>query len=334
MVNPHSVEDADPATLARFDALIDVRSPAEFALDHAPSAINLPVLGDEERAVVGTIYVQDSRFRARRLGAALVARNIARHLETALADRPHDFKPLVYCWRGGQRSNAMATVLAQVGWSTAVLAGGYRTYRRRVQTRLYNDPLGLDLVLLDGGTGSGKTEVLQALGTRGVQVVDLEALAEHRGSLFGAPAGAEQPSQKLFESRLLAAIEALDPARPVVVEAESHKIGERMLPPALWRAMDAAPRIALRAGRGPRAEAGRGLRRPRRDARRPPRPDRAPARAPGQGTAGGAQRFARLGRLSGARPGADHPALRSRLRALQSARHADAAGSGGAGDHG
>jgi tRNA 2-selenouridine synthase len=254
MANPHRVEGADPATLARFDALIDVRSPAEFAEDHAPGAINLPVLGDDERAVVGTMYVQDSRFRARRLGAALVARNIARHLETALADQPHDFKPLIYCWRGGQRSNAMATVLAQVGWSTAVLVGGYRTYRRRVQTRLYDAPLGLHLILLDGGTGSGKTEVLQALPTRGMQVIDLEALAEHRGSLFGAAPGSVQPSQKLFETRLLAAIEALDPACPVVVEAESHKIGERMLPPALWRAMAVAPRIELMASAAARAE--------------------------------------------------------------------------------
>jgi len=220
MANPRSVEGADPATLAGFDAVIDVRSPAEFAEDRAPGAINLPVLDNDERAVVGTMYVQDSRFRARRLGAALVARNIARHLETDLADRPHDFKPLIYCWRGGQRSNAMATVLAQVGWSTAVLAGGYRTYRRRVQARLYDDALGLNLVLIDGGTGSGKTEVLQALAARGVQTLDLEALAEHRGSLFGAAPGSEQPSQKLFETRLLAAIEALDPSRPVVVEAE------------------------------------------------------------------------------------------------------------------
>jgi len=253
MANPRSVEGADPATLAGFDAVIDVRSPAEFAEDRAPGAINLPVLDNDERAVVGTMYVQDSRFRARRLGAALVARNIARHLETDLADRPHDFKPLIYCWRGGQRSNAMATVLAQVGWSTAVLAGGYRTYRRRVQARLYDDALGLNLVLIDGGTGSGKTEVLQALAARGVQTLDLEALAEHRGSLFGAAPGSEQPSQKLFETRLLAAIEALDPSRPVVVEAESHKIGDRMLPPGVWRAMALAPRIELAAPAAARA---------------------------------------------------------------------------------
>jgi tRNA 2-selenouridine synthase len=253
MPNPEVIEALEPAALSRFDTLIDVRSPSEFAEDHAPGAVNLPVLDDEERARVGTIYVQDSPFKARRLGAALVARNIARHLETALADRPADFRPLVYCWRGGQRSNAMASVLAQVGWRTAVLAGGYRTYRRRVQTRLYEDPLELDVILLDGGTGSGKTEVLDALGRLGVQTVDLEGLAEHRGSLLGALPGRPQPSQKMFESRLLAALEALDASRPVVLEAESSKIGDRMIPPALWRLMVGAPRIELQVPRPERA---------------------------------------------------------------------------------
>jgi tRNA 2-selenouridine synthase len=243
---------ADAATLAAFDAVIDVRSPSEFAEDHAPGAINLPVLDDEERATVGTIYVQDSRFRARRIGAALVARNIARHLETALADKPGEFKPLVYCWRGGQRSNAMATVLSQVGWRTAVLAGGYRTYRRGVKARLYDGEANLRPVLIDGRTGSGKTELLARLAARGLQVLDLEALAEHRGSLLGG-LGHPQPSQKMFESRLLAALEALKPDRPVVVEAEASKIGERMVPPALWKVMAAAPKIVVAAPPADRA---------------------------------------------------------------------------------
>ena len=240
------VAETSPEVLAGFDAIIDVRSPAEFAEDHIPGAENLPVLSNEERTEVGTIYVQESRFRARRLGAALVARNIAAHLEGALAGRPGGFRPLVHCWRGGQRSHAMATVLSQVGWRTAVLEGGYRTWRRRVQRLLYQDGPQLRLVLLDGGTGAGKTEMLARLAERGVQTLDLEALAEHRGSLFGG-LGRPQPSQKLFESRLLAAVEALDPARPIVVEAESSKVGDRMIPPVLWRAMQAAPRIELAA---------------------------------------------------------------------------------------
>ncbi|THD58660.1 MAG: tRNA 2-selenouridine(34) synthase MnmH [Phenylobacterium sp.] len=247
------LETADLKSLAVFDAVIDVRSPGEFAEDHAPGAVNLPVLTDAERAEVGTIYVQESRFRARRIGAAYIARNVARHLETALADRQGSFRPLVYCWRGGQRSNAMATILSQVGWRTGLLAGGYKTWRRHVTARLYDGALPLRLVLIDGGTGTGKTEVLVRLAERGVQVVDLEGLAAHRGSLFGALAGQPQPPQKLFESRLLAILDGLDPARPVVVEAESSKIGERMTPPALWQAMTRAGRFELTASPQARA---------------------------------------------------------------------------------
>jgi tRNA 2-selenouridine synthase len=240
------IERADAASLAPFDMLIDVRSPAEFAEDHVPGAVNLPVLSNEERAEVGTIYVQQSRFLARKIGAALIARNVAHHLETALADRNGSFRPLIYCWRGGQRSGAMATILSQVGWRTALLSGGYRTYRRHVTARLYDEPLAIRPVLLDGPTGCGKTELLARVAERGVQVLDLEGLAEHRGSLFGG-LGRPQPSQKLFESRLLAALDALDPARPVLVEAESSKVGERMVPPSLWQAMAAAPRINVTA---------------------------------------------------------------------------------------
>lgn len=248
-----TLQTADLASLAGFDAVIDVRSPAEFAEDHAPGAINLPVLSNEERAEVGRIYVQESRFKARRIGAAYIARNVARHLETALADKPGGFHPLVYCWRGGQRSHAMATILSQVGWRTSVLAGGYKTWRRHVTARLYDGDLVHRVVLIDGPTGSGKTEVLQRLAARGVQVLDLEDLAAHRGSLLGAIKDRPQPSQKMFESRLLGLIDAFDPARPLVVEAESSKVGERMVPPALWRAMAAAPRIELSAPPAARA---------------------------------------------------------------------------------
>ena len=247
------LETVDPASLAAHDLIIDVRSPGEFALDHLPGAVNLPVLDDAQRAEVGTIYVQDSSLRANRIGAAYVARNIAHHLETRLADAPAGFKPLVYCWRGGQRSNAMATILSRIGWRTSLLHGGYKTYRRAVQARLYDEPCALDLVLLDGDTGTAKTEILLDLPRRGVQILDLEGLARHRGSLFGAVGGAPQPSQKMFESQLLLALDALDPARPVLVEAESNKIGDRVVPPRLWEAMARAPRIALSAPRAARA---------------------------------------------------------------------------------
>lgn len=235
--------DLSAAVRAGFDAIIDVRSPSEFAEDHIPGAINLPVLDDAERAEIGTIYVQQSKFLARRLGAAKVARNIAAHLDGALKDRDGSFRPLVHCWRGGQRSGAMAAVMDQIGWPVTVLDGGYMTWRRQVQTTLYGGPA-WSVILLDGGTGSGKTALLPRLAERGVQTLDLEALAEHRGSLFGST-GRRQPSQKLFESRLYAALEALDPARPIVVEAESSRVGARTIPPALWSAMGKASVIEL-----------------------------------------------------------------------------------------
>ena len=247
MSNPGSTEAVDHVALAQFDMIIDVRSPGEFAEDHVPGAVNLPVLDNEERAIIGTTYVQESRFLARRMGAALVARNVAHHLDTALADQPPTFKPLVYCWRGGQRSNAMALILAQVGWRTMVLKGGYKTYRRAAQHRLYDADLNLRLVLLEGGTGSAKTAILNHVAALGEQVIDLEEIARHRGSLFGALANTPQPSQKWFESCLLDQLARLDVSRPVLVESESNKIGNRTLPPALWQAMQRAPRIEVSA---------------------------------------------------------------------------------------
>ncbi|WP_397418287.1 tRNA 2-selenouridine(34) synthase MnmH [Phenylobacterium sp.] len=247
------IESAEPAVLARFDVIVDVRSPGEFAQDHVPGAVNLPVLSDAERAEVGTIYVQESRFRANRIGAAYVAANIARHLTEAMADWPAETQPLIYCWRGGNRSGAMATILQRVGWHTAVLAGGYRTWRRHVQARLYDQDCPVQFVLLDGDTGSAKTELLARLAARGVQTLDLEGLAAHRGSLLGALADRPQPDQKLFETRLLTALDGLDPARPVIAEAESSKIGDRVIPPAVWRAMQAAARIEIVAPRPVRA---------------------------------------------------------------------------------
>jgi tRNA 2-selenouridine synthase len=225
---------------SRHDAIIDVRSPGEFAEDHVPGAINLPVLDDAERARVGTIYKQVSPFDARKIGAALVFRNAATHIETALAEKPGGWRPLVYCWRGGQRSGAFAWMLGQIGWPAETIKGGYRSFRRAVVRTLYDEDLSVRLIRLGGHTGTGKTALLDRLQARGVQVIDLEALAGHRGSLLGAMSQ-PQPSQKSFETRLAMGLGTLDPARPVVVEAESSKIGALILPPALWKAMKAAP---------------------------------------------------------------------------------------------
>lgn len=227
----------------RFNSVIDVRSPAEFAIDHVPGAINLPVLSNEQRAEVGTLYVQTSPFKARKIGGALVLGNIARHLEERLSDTPRDWKPLVYCWRGGQRSGAMTWALGQVGWKAEQLKGGYKSYRAMVKAGLYDRDLGRRVVLLDGNTGTAKTELLHRLAAQGVNVLDLEGLANHRGSVFGQMDGA-QPSQRMFERDILIALEAM-PEGPVLVEAESSKVGDRLLPPALWTAMLAAPRIRI-----------------------------------------------------------------------------------------
>lgn len=242
---------ADLAALG-FDDIIDVRAPLEFAEDHLPGAISLPVLNDEERARVGTIYKQVSPFTARKVGAALVAKNAAAHLQGPLADRPGGWRPLVYCWRGGQRSGSFAIILSQVGWRVETLVGGYKTWRGLVVREVYDTPVRAPVVVLDGNTGSAKTEVLNLLPGFGVQVIDLEGLARHRGSLFGS-VGA-QPSQKAFEGALAQALAGLDPSRPVVVEAESSKIGNCRLPPEIWKAMVAAPRVAIAVPRRARAE--------------------------------------------------------------------------------
>ena len=234
-----------------FDDIIDVRAPAEYAEDHIPGAINLPVLDDVERARVGTIYKQVSPFDARKVGAALVAANAARHLQGPLAGKPGGWRPLVYCWRGGQRSGSFASILSQIGWRVELVKGGYKSWRGLVVKAVYDDPVPCPVVVLDGNTGSAKTEVLNRLPGLGVQVIDLEGLANHRGSLFGAVG--PQPSQKAFEGALALALAGLDPLRPVVVEAESSKIGECRLPPRLWRAMVAAPRVAIVSPRAARA---------------------------------------------------------------------------------
>ncbi|HAQ34248.1 MAG: tRNA 2-selenouridine(34) synthase MnmH [Maricaulis sp.] len=239
-------ENLSPQALAQFSVIIDVRSPGEYAEDHLPGAINLPVLDDAERAEIGTIYKQVSTFEARRLGAAKVSRNIARHLDGALKDYPRDVRPLIYCWRGGMRSRSMALVLQDVGWQSSVVKGGYRLWRKEVTAALSNDDHDLfQMIVLDGQTGSAKTQVLQAIEKKGAQVLDLEDLAAHRGSIFGDHPDLLQPSQKRFESLLWESLRNFDPSVPVFVEAESSRLGNRTIPVRVWNSMKAAPTIAL-----------------------------------------------------------------------------------------
>lgn len=238
-----------PLAMESYSEIIDVRSPGEFAADCVPGAINLPVLDDRERAEVGTIYKQVSPFEARKIGAALVSGNIACYLKTHFADKDKSYRPLVYCWRGGQRSNSLAIILSQIGWSVAVIEGGYKAYRSHVRTELDRLPEGLKFCVLCGLTGTGKTAILQRMQAHGAQILDLEGLANHRGSLLGqAWAGAPQPqpSQKWFESLLKQELAKFAPGQPVWLESESSKIGTVQVPARLWQQMQAAPCMEVR----------------------------------------------------------------------------------------
>ncbi len=230
-----------------YDSVIDCRSPAEFAEDHIPGAISAPVLDDAERAAVGTMYKQLSAFDAKKLGASLVAKNIARHVETLFAGKPRGWRPLAYCWRGGKRSGAMAHILREVGWEAHTLEGGYRRYRQWVVSQLESLPETLELRVIHGPTGSGKSRLLAALRRAGAQVLDLEDLAAHRGSVLGNLPDRPQPSQKWFESQLLEALRAVDAGQPVFVEGESKKIGQLQVPEALIARMRAARCLRLEA---------------------------------------------------------------------------------------
>jgi tRNA 2-selenouridine synthase len=238
---------ATVAQLSDFDEIIDVRSPAEYAEDHIPGAISAPVLSDEQRAEVGTLYTQVSPFAAKKLGAALIARNIAHHIDTLFSDKPKQWKVLVYCWRGGQRSGAMAHVLAQVGWSVGRLDGGYKTYRRHVLADIESLPDTLNFRVVCGPTGSGKSRLLRLLHEQGAQVLDLEALAQHRGSLLGNLPDEVQPTQKMFDSRLWNALRHFDAQRPVFVEAESKKIGLINTPESLLDKMRSSECLTIEA---------------------------------------------------------------------------------------
>ncbi|CAD5371913.1 Selenophosphate-dependent tRNA 2-selenouridine synthase [Rubrivivax sp. A210] len=236
-----SLNQADIAELmagtAACDLVIDARSPAEFAEDHLPGAVNWPVLDNDERREVGTLYKQVSPLAARKLGAALVARNIAAHLDREMANKPREWRPLVYCWRGGQRSGSLAWFLSQIGFRTLQLAGGYKAFRALVSAELLQRPAAFEFRVLAARTGSGKTRLLQALAAAGAQVLDLEALACHRGSVLGGMPGRPQPAQKRFDTEVWSALRGFDPGLPVYVESESARIGRLTVPEALLRRM-------------------------------------------------------------------------------------------------
>lgn len=228
------------ADLASFDEIIDVRTPAEFAEDHIPGAINCPVLDNEQRIEVGTLYKQVSPFEAKKVGAALVSENIAHHIRTSFMDRPKKWKPLIYCWRGGNRSGSMTTIFRAIGWQAGQLNSGYKAWRGHVVTRLQELPRQFEFKIIAGATGSAKTRILHAIGELGEQILDLEGLANHKGSVLGVQPNQPQPAQKWFETSIMTALESFDPNRPVYVEAESRKVGNLHVPEPLIERMRAS----------------------------------------------------------------------------------------------
>lgn len=242
------------ADLSAFDAFIDVRSPGEFAEDHMPGAENFPVLDDAERAQVGTLHKQTSAFEAKKVGAALVARNIAQHLDAHFRDKPRTWKPLIYCWRGGSRSGAMTHILKSIGWHAAQLEGGYKSYRAVVRRDLDELPARFTFHVICGRTGSGKSRLLEALARTGAQVLDLEQLAAHRGSVLGNLPDEPQPTQKTFDSLIWQALQRFDPALPVFVEAESKRVGVLRVPDALMEHMRGGRCFVLDTAREARIE--------------------------------------------------------------------------------
>ncbi len=237
--------DACLVQLEQYDSIIDVRSESEYALDHIPGAINCPVLNDTQRIEVGTLYKQTSAFEAKKIGAALVAENIALHLKQKFRDQPRDWKPLIYCWRGGNRSGAMAHILAKIGWPVHQLDGGYKEYRRFITQQIDQQAQALSFQVICGPTGSGKSRLLQTLAAQGAQVLDLEKLAAHRGSVLGHLPTESQPTQKMFESRIWQTLRHYVADRPVYVESESKKIGNCRVPELLMEKMRASSCIAL-----------------------------------------------------------------------------------------
>jgi tRNA 2-selenouridine synthase len=233
------------AHLADFDAVIDARSESEYAEDRLPGAVNWPSLNDAERHEVGTIYKQVSPFEARKRGAALVAANIARHIERHVIDQPRSWQPLTYCWRGGQRSGSLSLVLGQIGFRVRVIEGGYKAFRTAILAALPELATRLQYRVICGPTGAGKTRLLHALAAAGAQVLDLEALASHRSSVLGLIPGQPQPSQKHFDNLVWQALRSLSPARPVFVESESRKVGNVAVPQPLIDAMRASPCFRL-----------------------------------------------------------------------------------------
>ena len=221
--------------------LLDVRSPSEFIQGHIPGAISFPLFSDDERAQVGMCYKHAGRDAAVELGFELAGPKLADFLRRAKAIASgHPVR--LHCWRGGMRSESMAWLLRMGGLQVTTLAGGYKAFRRWVRTALTQPK---PIVLIGGMTGTGKTNVLSALQGLGAQILDLEQLANHRGSSFGALGLPPQPSTEQFENLIAMVWQQLDSTQTIWIEAESKRIGTCRIPPELFEQMLRAPTLAI-----------------------------------------------------------------------------------------
>jgi len=223
--------------------IIDARTPLEFSEDHLPGACNVPLLSNEERVEIGTLYKQQGPKTARIRGMELTAPRfpaIMHEIATLAGERPI----LVYCWRGGLRSKTVATILELTGFPVRQLVGGYKAFRNDVSAAFENFTPPGPLVVLHGMTGIGKTTLLAMLQERGESVVDLEGLARHRGSAFGSLGlSQDELSQKHFETLVWDAFRRLPPGRPVYIEGESRRIGRMTLPGNLYDVMQESYKV-------------------------------------------------------------------------------------------
>ena len=223
------------------ELVLDVRSPGEYLRGHIPGAVNFPLFSDAERAKIGTLYKQDGKEKAVLEGLKVVGPRMAEMLENAIKISPSKGIK-IHCWRGGMRSESVGWLLEKAGFNVSLLKGGYKAYRHFVQENLGQS---IKMIVLSGPTGSGKTYVLEALKRAGQQVIDLEALANHKGSAFGALGQEPQPAIEQFENDLYKIIAGMDTAKPVWIEDESRKIGTVHLLDGLWKNMSEAPIISI-----------------------------------------------------------------------------------------
>ncbi len=225
-------------------AIIDVRSPCEYSVEHIPEAVNIPLFTDQEREVIGTIYAVEGESIARRKALVMVAPKIPELLDAILSRRIGGAPLVIHCWRGGLRSEAVASCLSIIGVDCWRLTGGFKAWRKELLSEFADDQYTFSMVVLHGHTGVGKTDILRHLAGLGHSVLDLEHLANHRGSVFGALKLGSQPTQKNFDAAVWQTVRSFPPGL-VFVEAEGKKVGKLSLPLFVYGRMEKAARVLV-----------------------------------------------------------------------------------------